>query len=296
MSTGRGPVGRRHEGRVDGRRVVWWSAGEGPVVLFLHGWALSPASYRAGLARVAARGARVVAPALPGFGGSDQLPEAELTLTGFARWVAAFLDSVGADGPVTVVGHSFGGGVAVRLAHDAPDLVSRLVLVNSIGGAVWATGPEGPRLMSERPWWDWGMHLQADLDPGRLLGRVVPVILSDAATNALRNPVAVWKVAELARTADLREELEELRRRRLPVVVLWGRQDRVLPEASLAALRLALGEAAVRTVDGSHSWLITDPDAFTEVLTNVLTDGSVHPLDEDTAPDGDAPEVDAPAS
>jgi pimeloyl-ACP methyl ester carboxylesterase len=275
---------------------VWWSAGEGPVVLFLHGWALSPASYRAGLARVAARGARVVAPALPGFGGSDQLPEAELTLTGFARWVAAFLDSVGADGPVTVVGHSFGGGVAVRLAHDAPDLVSRLVLVNSIGGAVWATGPEGPRLMSERPWWDWGMHLQADLDPGRLLGRVVPVILSDAATNALRNPVAVWKVAELARTADLREELEELRRRRLPVVVLWGRQDRVLPEASLAALRLALGEAAVRTVDGSHSWLITDPDAFTEVLTNVLTDGSVHPLDEDTAPDGDAPEVDAPAS
>jgi pimeloyl-ACP methyl ester carboxylesterase len=275
---------------------VWWSAGEGPVVLFLHGWALSPASYRAGLTRVAARGARVVAPALPGFGGSDQLPAAELTLTGFARWVAAFLDSVGADGPVTVVGHSFGGGVAVRLAHDAPDLVSRLVLVNSIGGAVWATGPEGPRLMSERPWWDWGMHLQADLDPGRLLGRVVPVILSDAATNALRNPVAVWKVAELARTADLREELEELRRRRLPVVVLWGRQDRVLPEASLAALRLALGEAAVRTVDGSHSWLITDPDAFTEVLTNVLTDGSVHPLDEDTAPDGDAPEVDAPAS
>ncbi|PVZ06318.1 alpha/beta fold hydrolase [Actinomycetospora cinnamomea] len=296
MSERRGPVGRRHEGRVDGRRAVWWSAGEGPVVLFLHGWALSPASYRTGLAQVAARGARVVAPALPGFGGSDELPAAEFTLAGYARWVVRFLESVGVEGPVTVVGHSFGGGVAVRLAHDASDVVSRLVLVNSIGGAVWATGPAGPRLMSERPWWDWGLHLQADLDPGGPFGRVVPVIVSDAATNALRNPLAVWRVAELARTADLRHELEELRRRRLPVVVVWGRQDRVLPEASLAALRLALGDDVVRTVEGTHSWLITDPDAFTEILTNVLTERPLRPLVEGTPPEDELPEPDAPAS
>jgi pimeloyl-ACP methyl ester carboxylesterase len=294
VSGRRGPVGRRHEGRVDGRRAVWWSAGDGPVVLFLHGWALSPASYRAGLAQVAARGARVLAPALPGFGGSDELPAAELTIAGFARWVVGFLESVGVEGPVTVVGHSFGGGVATRLAHDAPGVVSRLVLVNSIGGAVWGTGPDGPRLMSERPWWDWGLHLQGDLDPGRLLGRIVPVIVSDAATNALRNPLAVWKVAELARTADLREELEELRRRRLPVVVVWGRQDRVLPEASLAALRLALGDADVRTVEGTHSWLITDPDAFTEILTNVLDARPPRGPVEGTPPTGGPPETDVP--
>lgn len=265
------------------------------MVLFLHGWALSPASYRTGLAQVAARGANVLAPALPGFGGTDELPAPELTIGGFARWVVGFLEAVGVDGPVTVVGHSFGGGVAVRLAHDAPGVVSRLVLVNSIGGAVWATGADGLRLMSERPWWDWGLHLQADLGPGRLLGRVVPVIVSDAATNALRNPLAVWKVAELARTADLRGELEELRRRRLPVVVVWGRQDRVLPEASLAALRLALGDAEVRTVEGTHSWLITDPDAFTEILTNVLTDRPLRDLVEGTPPT-DLPDTDVPAS
>jgi pimeloyl-ACP methyl ester carboxylesterase len=173
--------------------------------------------------------------------------------------------------------------------------VARLVLVNSVGGAVWATGPQGVRFMSERPWWDWGLHLRADLGPGRSLGRVVPVIVSDAATNALRHPVAVWRAAELARTADLRDELEELRRRRLPVVVVWGRQDRVLPEASLAALRLALGDEAVHTVDGTHSWLITDPDAFTEVLTNILTDHPLRPLVEGT-PLGGGPETDAPAS
>ncbi|MDD7939587.1 alpha/beta fold hydrolase [Actinomycetospora lutea] len=295
MTERRGPIGRRHEGRVDGRRAVWWTAGDGPVVLFLHGWALSPASYRAGLAQLAARGGRVVAPALPGFGGTGELPAAAHTLEGYARWVVRFLEEVGVDGPVTVVGHSFGGGVAVRLAHDSVDVVSRLVLVNSIGGAVWAAGPRGDRLMSERPWWDWGLHLQADLGSGWSASRVVPVIVSDAATNALRNPFAVWKVAELARTADLRDELEELRRRRLPVVVVWGRQDRVLPAASFAALRLALGDAVVHTVEGSHSWLISDPDAFTEVLTNVLSTSALQPLVESGREDG-LPEPDAPAS
>lgn len=122
----------------------------------------------------------------------------------------------------------------------------------------------------------------------------MPVIVSDAATNALRNPFAVWKVAELARTADLRAELDELRRRGLPVVVVWGRQDRVLPEASLTALRLALGDVEVRTVEGTHSWLITDPDAFTEIITNVLGDAPLAPLLEDTPSAADEPE--APAS
>ncbi|GAA4790998.1 alpha/beta fold hydrolase [Actinomycetospora chlora] len=262
------------------------------MVLFLHGWALSPASYREGLARIAERGARVVAPALPGFGGTDDLPPADLSLAGYARWAGRFLETLGENTPVTVVGHSFGGGVAVRLAHDLPAAVSRLVLVNSIGGAVWAEGPAGARMMSERPWWDWGLHLQEDLGPAWGLGRVVPVVLSDAATNALRNPLAVWRVAELARTADLRVELDELRRRGLPVVIVWGRQDRVLPEASLTALRLALGDAEVRTVEGTHSWLITDPDAFTEIITNVLGERPLRPLlggdDAATRPPGRA--------
>lgn len=125
-----------------------------------------------------------------------------------------------------------------------------------------------------------------------MLGRVVPVIVSDAATNALRHPFAVWKVAELARTADLRAELEELRRCGLPIVVVWGRQDRVITQASLAALRLALGDVEVRTVEGSHSWLMTDPGAFTEILTNVLTDRPLLP----ESPAAPGPDADTPAS
>lgn len=270
------PGGRWRSVEVAGRGVVWWECGAGPTVVLLHGWGLSPASYRLTLDRLASSGAHVLAPALPGFGESAELPVAETTLAGYAAHLARWLDVLGETAPVTVVGHSFGGGVAIRLAHDHPVQVGRLVLVNSIGGAVWSDDGPTPRLMSQRPWWDWGLHLQADLSPGRQIGRLLPVVLADAATNALRHPVAVWRVAELARTADLRVELEELARRRLPVVVLWGRSDEVLPAASLAAIRLALGDSAIHVVEGSHTWLLSDPTAFTEVMTNVLAaDGSL---------------------
>jgi pimeloyl-ACP methyl ester carboxylesterase len=123
---------------------------------------------------------------------------------------------------VTLVGHSFGGGVAIRIrvAHDIPDRVARLIVVNSIGGFAWCHDRGVLRSMRERPHWDWGLHLQADLWPVRQLTRVIPVIVEDAVPNLVRNPRAIWRVAHLARTADLTPELDELKRRRLPVMVL----------------------------------------------------------------------------
>src|SRR5687768_1955194 len=80
----------------------------------------------------------------------------------------------------------------------------------------------------------------------------------------------MWKVGNLARQADLRPELEELRERRLPVVVLWGEQDKIIPRASFDALCAAIGSEG-EVVPGNHSWLLADPDAFGEVMTNVMS-------------------------
>jgi pimeloyl-ACP methyl ester carboxylesterase len=96
------------------------------------------------------------------------------------------------------------------------------------------------------------------------------VVLGDALPNLVRNPAALWRVGHLARTADLTAELEELKDRGLPVVVLWGRRDSVLPPACLASMRQALGDPQVITVDGNHSWLLSDPRAFGEIMTNVV--------------------------
>lgn len=254
--------------KVAGRTATYAVGGDGPPLLFLHGWALGYRCYGAALNHLMASGWRVLAPGLPGLSGTPDLPRPQRSLAGYADWVAEFCATQEADG-VVAVGHSFGGGVAVQLAHDFPELVSRLVLVNSIGGSVWAGRHGVVRMMANRPLWDWGVHFPADLLPLRQATRVVPVVLKDLIPNLLRNPVGVLHVAGIARTADLEAELSELRQRRLPIIVLWGQDDRVLPQLSLRSLHRAAGVDCI-TVPGGHEWLLADPAGFAEVMTNIV--------------------------
>jgi pimeloyl-ACP methyl ester carboxylesterase len=267
---------------VQDRPARYGVAGDGPPLVFLHGWGMNHRAYKRGLSRLVRRGLRVYAPALPGFGGTAALPADDFSMAGYASWVAAFLEAVDEQRPVTMVGHSFGGGVAIRTAYDMPVQVSRLIVVNSIGGSAWTEDKGVLKTMSERPIWDWGLHLQADIWPVRQARKVLPVIVQEAAPNLLRNPGAMWRVGRLAARANLEPELEELKRRGVPVYVLWGSDDKVVPAACLASLRSALGDPHVVTVPGNHSWLIADPDGFAEVMTNVLAEplpGSDAPAD-----------------
>ncbi|ELB92223.1 putative hydrolase [Rhodococcus wratislaviensis IFP 2016] len=152
--------------RIDGRIARYGVGGFGQRVLFLHGWGLSGAAYTRPLEQLIGMGMRVYVPALPGVGGTARLPEAQRALPGYAHWVGQFADTIGLPRPVTVVGHSFGGGVAITTAHRLPDLAERLVLVNSIGGSAWTDGRGVVRALRDRPLWDWGLHLPADLLPG----------------------------------------------------------------------------------------------------------------------------------
>lgn len=255
---------------VDATPVDYAVGGHGRPVVFLHGWGLGPATYRTALRDLAHRGLRVYAPAMPGFGGTPELPIGARDIDGYAAWVGRFVDAVGIRGPVTVIGHSFGGGVAVRAAHDLPDHVDELVLVNSVGGARWlSAGIDRP--IHERPIWDWMLSLPADALGSRSVGQVVGAIAGVALPNVIRDPMAVWRAGHLARTADLRPELAVLAKRGLPVTLLWGTGDTVIPEASFASMREALGEPNVVMVRGKHCWPIGDPTRFGETVESVLS-------------------------
>lgn len=188
--------------QVAGQTAHYGVAGHGDPVLFLHGWGLGARVYADALEQLAATGRRVYAPCLPGFGGTPAL-SAGAGIDAYARWVADFADAVGIDRPVTVIGHSFGGGVAIRLAHDHPDLVEHLVPVNSVGGATWEDGGV-LRPLRDRPLWAWGVHLGNDVHSRRGL-LTTPRIAQATVSNVLRNPVSAWAAANLARTADIEE-------------------------------------------------------------------------------------------
>jgi len=253
---------------VEDRPAQYGVVGEGMPVVFAHGWALGQHSYKAVLHRLAEQGCQVFAPALPGFGGTPGLPQRDFHLAGYAAWLEEFIRAVGVQEKVVVVGHSFGGGVGIRLAFDHPDVVRSLVLVNSIGGSSWKRGKVLTSI-AERPLWDWGLHFPSDVWPIRQATRVLPVILEDALPNLVRSPGSVVKVANMARRADLRPELEELKRRRFPVTVIWASRDGIIPKESFEAMCTAVGTGGT-VVEGSHSWLLADPGRFVEVITNDL--------------------------
>ena len=261
---------RWHRIRVDGRAAACLEAGVGRPVLFLHGWGLSHRAYRDAVRRLAESGVRVIAPALPGFSGTARLPADQSTLRGYAAWVIAFLDAMDLDEPVLLVGHSFGGGVGALVAHDHPDRIGALVLVNAIGGGAWTQDGDQVRPMADRPLWDWGLRFSADLRHPAHLARVLPLFVSEALPNLVLDPRAFWQAAQLARDADLTTELTALRRRGFPVVIVWSPRDRIVTEASVDALRSALGDAPTISVPGGHNWLLADPDRFGRVMTNVV--------------------------
>jgi pimeloyl-ACP methyl ester carboxylesterase len=252
---------------VQGRRTTYGVAGSGLPVLFLHGWALGQHSYKRALKRLVRLGCQVYAPAMPGFGGTVDLPRGSLDLVGYAAWVRAFLDAVGVTEPVFVIGHSFGGGVAVQLAHDFGDRVSYLVLINSVGGATWLQAGSRIRSMAERPLWDWILAFPTDLFPLRGVAGLSRVMLEDALPNMLHNPLGLWRVGQVARRADLTAELRDLKASGMPMVALRSDQDNIIPKASFDALCAAIGSTG-EVVHGRHSWLLADPDTFGEVMAN----------------------------
>jgi len=105
--------------------------GAGPAVVLVHG---QPGAGRdwAQVARLLSGDHRVLAPDRPGWG-SDARPATGIAANADA--LEAFLEAAKVEGPVTVVGHSLGGGVALDLALEHPERVGALVLIGSVGVA-----------------------------------------------------------------------------------------------------------------------------------------------------------------
>ncbi len=253
---------------VSGRRASYASGGHGVPVLFLHGWGLDHRVYQRSLRRLTARGCRVVAPSLPGFGRSAELSMRRRSLVGYAEWVDEFLDAVGADEPVLVLGHSFGGGVATRFAYDHPDRVRYLVLLNSVGDPAVFPGNGLNRTAEPRPFNPFRPMLDALRPPSDDLATMV-LMQRALLENMSRHPLTVLQAAQIAITADLTREMAELARRELPVLVLWSDHDQVIPQAAFDTFCSTFGTDG-HVVRGGHSWLLANPDVFGEVLDNVI--------------------------
>jgi pimeloyl-ACP methyl ester carboxylesterase len=105
--------------------------GQGPPILFLHGWGADSRSFGAVGQALARQGFACHLLDLPGFGGTPP-PDETWDVPRYAAWVSAYMQAEGL-ASAHIVGHSFGGRISLVLGADYPHLVQKLVLVDSAG-------------------------------------------------------------------------------------------------------------------------------------------------------------------
>jgi len=120
---------------IHGHKRAFIKTGKGPALLLLHGLGCDHTTWLPVVAALA-RHYTVIAPDMLGHGLSDK-PRADYSVGGYANGMRDLLTVLGID-KVTVVGHSFGGGVAMQFAYQFPERTERMVLV--------ATGGMGPEV------------------------------------------------------------------------------------------------------------------------------------------------------
>jgi pimeloyl-ACP methyl ester carboxylesterase len=121
---------------VEGVRLHYVEAGVGPPVVLVHGADGVLQDYTTSIFAAVAREGRALAFDRPGHGYSGRPPDAPLTVGLNARLLHAALDALGVERPL-LVGHSYGGAVALRYALDYPDDVAGVV---TLGGAAYPGG------------------------------------------------------------------------------------------------------------------------------------------------------------
>ncbi len=250
-------------------RLHYLEAGSGPPLLLVHGLASSATQDWGRLVGPLGHRFHVFAPDLPGFGDSERPPAADYSIPMMVEAVRSFMAAVGL-GRARVAGLSMGGWIACRLAGSRPEMVERLVAVDAAG-----MRPDGPPIPAE-------VLLPRDEDGVRRLIATVrhraPVPPSFVARDILaRRLREEWIVRRALRSmAAGRDWLNgTLGRADMPVLVVWGRQDALIPVAYAEPLAAEFPRAELKVLDGCGHVPIADcPEAFDREVVPFLAAGT----------------------
>jgi pimeloyl-ACP methyl ester carboxylesterase len=268
---------------IHGHERAFVKAGQGPALLLLHGLGCDHTTWEPVLAALARR-YTVIAPDLLGHGLSAK-PRADYSLGGYANGMRDLLTVLGID-KVTVVGHSFGGGVAMQFAYQFPERTERMVLIAPGGlgpevtpairaitmpgfhqamSLVTLPGVRQLTMTGLRALAATGLPHVRDLDE---VAEIVHSFRDPRARRAIRHVVSAvvdWR-GQIVTMAD-RAYLTEA----MPMCVVWGSDDSVIPvrHAEIAA-ELAPGATVEVIGNAGHFPHKDHPEQFVTILDEFI--------------------------
>lgn len=254
----------------DGRRLFAMSAGpaDGMPIVFLHGLSGALSTWQMALPGFVEH-YRILAFDLPGHGQSDRSsPETtDYSLSGLAEAIDGALTAL-AFPRATVVGHSLGGAVALRLALDYPARVARLILVDSAGLGDEINPEILDRIEAEPSEAEARALLSLFFHDQRLvLARGVAEMeqnqTAPGAAAAMRAIAAGAGFSREGQRTGLPERLGELE---LAVLIVWGEHDKVIPASHAAAGQAAIAGASVAILPAGHVPQLEATETFVQIV------------------------------
>jgi pimeloyl-ACP methyl ester carboxylesterase len=221
-------------------------------------------------------GWRVLAPSLPGFGGSDPLPWRQVNVYEMAGQVAILMDHLGIDRAL-LMGHSMGGAIAVAFAEQYPERTLGIIYRDGAATPGWrqrnglivdAIKPFAPDVANVA---DLVAALVFDL-PDMLVGRrraeTIRAVLPDFRRN-VRSLGRTIPVGAMLFTIDMTADIRNLAEKgEIPLLPVWGCFDRIAHAATAEEFEVASGEK-VLWVPGGHSWMLARPNGQLDILTRL---------------------------
>jgi pimeloyl-ACP methyl ester carboxylesterase len=223
-----------------GRPLTYAKAGEGSVLLLIHGMGGSYENWQEVLEPLA-RHHTVLAPDLPGHGSSA--PGAgDYSVGALAAGLRDLLVATGHE-RATLVGHSLGGGIAMQFAYQFPEMVERLVLVSSGG-----LGPEVSPVLRAAALPGADLFISVTAGAGQRVGSAVGRVLSaiglrpnadlaevlrgyGSLTDPIRRAAFLATVRAVIGTGGQRVDASDrlYLAEAVPVLIVWGARDRIIP-------------------------------------------------------------------
>ena len=254
---------------VGGVEIFYREAGppDAPVVLLPHGYPSSSFQFRHFMPALGDRW-RLIAPDFPGFGYSAFPERFDYSFAGYTELLGSFAATLGLDRFALYL-HDYGSQVGLRLALEAPERVSALIIQN---GDVYAEA-FGPKYAPLQAYWAnptpegrAGLEAAVSADglreefigeiPDALVERMSPD-LWQLAWPLMQRPRNRELMADLM--ADIRSNVElypaihaYFREHRPPALIVWGPHDGYMPEASAQAYLTDLPDAELHLLDAGH--------------------------------------------
>ncbi len=237
-------------------------------VIFIHGLGSSADRWLDIPDAMSLLGLHSVAVDLPGFGLSAK-PEIDYTIAKFVQVVAEFIRTTKME-RASVVGHSLGGYIAARLAAEHPDLIERLVLIDTSGML------NGPTPLLKQ-------YLEAAMNPDK---KNVRAVLEQMVADPVRIPEVlvdgfIYKMHQTGakhafksayeNSVNTQIGIDRLGQIKAPTLIIWGKRDELIPLEYLQTFQESIDGSEVAIVeDAGHAPFAEKPAIICELLHKFL--------------------------